>query len=80
MEKLTICGAIIQALKQAGKPLTPNEIFDLIIANKLYEFKSKTPLSVLKAEIRKHLEGLELKEMSSIKYFISMESNKIWIK
>ena len=31
MEKLTICGAIIQALKQAGKPLTPNEIFDLII-------------------------------------------------
>ncbi len=80
MEKLTICGAIIKVLKLAGEPLTPNQIYDLIIANKLYNFKSATPLNVVKAEIRKHTNGVSLKGMSSMTYFILTDSGKIWIK
>lgn len=80
MKKLTISNAVIEALKIAGKPQTPQEIYDLIESHGLYKFNTKTPLNVLKAEIRKHTDGVELKEKVAAKYFILTEGNNIWLK
>ncbi|MFN8279012.1 MAG: hypothetical protein U0V49_01890 [Saprospiraceae bacterium] len=80
MKKMTICNAVIESLNRAGKPQTPHEILDLINKHELYQFNTKTPLNVLKAEIRKHTEGVELKEKVSVKYFTVDSNNKIWVK
>ena len=79
MKKMTICEASLKALKLVGKPLNINEIYDLIIENNFYQFKSKSPLSVLKAEIRKHTEGIKLKVKDLFNHFKLMDNGKFWI-
>lgn len=54
MKKQTICTAALEALKSNNKPMSADEIYDFIIKNDLYKFKAKNPISVLKAELRKH--------------------------
>ena len=69
MSKHTICSAAIEALKNANKPLTINELFDFINSNNLYQFKAKQPINILKAALRKHTFGVSSKEKMGVSYF-----------
>jgi hypothetical protein len=69
MKKHTICSAAIQALTNAGKPLSINELFDFINSNSLYQFKAKEPINILRSTIRKHTTGVTSREKLGISYF-----------
>ena len=41
-------------LAQHQKPMSADDIFAAILQGNLYEFKAKSPLSVLRAQLRRH--------------------------
>jgi|CryBogDrversion2_7_1035282.scaffolds.fasta_scaffold313336_1 restriction system protein len=49
---MTMLEASIKVLTQAGKPLTAQEIYELIIKDNLFTFGAKKPISVLQSQLR----------------------------
>ncbi len=43
-----------EILAEHKKPMSADEIYELITARGLYEFKAKSPLSVLRSQLRRH--------------------------
>lgn len=80
MKKSTICSAAIEALVVAGKPLSAKMIYEVIKQHNLYEFKAQNPLSILKAELRKHSEGINSPMRSRITHFQVQSDGTFWIK
>ena len=80
MKKQTICSAAIEALEKNNKPLSAQSIFDYITKNNLYDFKAKSPLSILKSELRKHSEGITLPLKARVKYFQLLNDGNYWLK
>lgn len=56
-------------LRNAGRPMTANEIYDEIIKNQLFTFGAKDPVAVLKQTLRK-------KSQAENPIFTKVESNK----
>ena len=54
MPRTTIADAIFQVLKASSKPMSAREIYDSIVASKLYEFKSKDPFGIVRNQISRH--------------------------
>lgn len=52
---MTILDACVAALREAGKPLSSDEIYERVVENGLYEFGAKDPKSMVRATLRKHL-------------------------
>jgi restriction system protein len=80
MKKHTITTAAIEVLTRIGKPRSAEEIYSSIIQQNLYQFKAKEPLSILKSELRKHSEGIELKGKSGTKYFVFQKDKTYMLK
>jgi restriction system protein len=62
---MTILDACVEVLKEEGKALTAEEIYERVVAKNLYGFGAKDPLAVLRQTIRKHLKrqsGLLIRE------------------
>jgi restriction system protein len=70
---MTIVKAIESVMREAGKPLSANEAYELIAAKNLYEFKAKNPQSVVASTIRKHCSGIDRKNAPSKKHFALTE-------
>jgi len=43
-----------EILAEQKRPMTADEIYDLIMSRGLYEFKAKSPKSVLRSQLRRH--------------------------
>ena len=43
-----------ELLAEYKRPMTADEIYELITARGLYEFKAKSPKSVLRSQLRRH--------------------------
>lgn len=54
MPRTTVTDAIAQVLKASSKPMSAREIYDSIVAGKLYEFKSKDPFGIVRSQISRH--------------------------
>ena len=80
MKNNTISSAAIEVLKKNDKPMSAEEIHNSIIQQNLYQFKAKEPLSILKSELRKHSEGIELKGKSGTKYFVFQKDKTYTLK
>jgi restriction system protein len=78
MKNLTLKNAVIEVLNKTKAPLTFKEIYDLILSENLFEFKSVTPENVLKSTIRKNCAGIETKNSSQIKAF-KIVGTKYWL-
>lgn len=52
---MTILDACVTVLEKAQKPLTADQIHDVIAREKLYEFSAKDPRSIVRGTLRKHL-------------------------
>lgn len=76
MKKNTIKEAVLEILKKSKSPMTSKEIYNAIVSNKLYEFKTKTPQSIVNAEIRKNCDGVNLKSASSNKKLFKIDGEK----
>ena len=73
---MTIIEAIKKVMININKPLTVQEIYQDIAQKKLYEFKSKNPVHIVKTTIRRHCEGLDFPSSKKVKYFQITEENK----
>lgn len=41
-------------LKEHGKPMTADEIYEVISSKNLYEFKAQSPRGVVRSQLRRH--------------------------
>jgi len=71
---MTIIEAIVNVLKEHGKPLSHKDIYDFIINKDYYSFGAKDPVSVVRGEIRKHCYGVDFPSASPRKIFIEVKS------
>jgi hypothetical protein len=55
MRSRTIIEAVIEVLSASKEPLSAQQIHSRIVERKLYEFKAKDPVAVMRAAIRKHM-------------------------
>lgn len=69
MKKGSVKEAITTVLIKHPNGLTASEIYQEIAKEGLFEFKSATPVSIVTSELRKSLEGLELKKSLPRKLF-----------
>jgi restriction system protein len=74
--KNTIKDAAVAVLQRNSSSLPVDEIYKQILAGKLYEFHAKEPISVLRAAIRKHSQGLNLKKSGAKKLFVQDGKDK----
>ena len=66
---MTIVEAAKMVLENKMDGLTSTEIYEEILSRGLYNFRSKTPVSVVNYTIRKHCFGLDFPNASPAKYF-----------
>lgn len=66
---MTITEAIIEVLKDRTDGCTAEEIYNLIAAKKLYTFGAKSPISVIKIEIRRQCLGINFPTAYNRKLF-----------
>lgn len=48
-----------EILAEYKKPMTADEIYDVIASRSLYDFKAKSPRSVLKNQLRRHAANVQ---------------------
>ena len=80
MKKLKIREAVIEVLKQIGKPLYAKDIYNFIVEYDLYRFNAENPESIVKVEIRRHCEGIDFPTARPNKYFKILPDSTYWIK
>jgi hypothetical protein len=66
---MTIPQAISNILRASKEPKSAREVYEAIVAADLYSFKALDPLSVVKAQLRRHCEGLNFPSARAVKYF-----------
>ena len=72
---MTITDAIRQVLAQKSKPMTAIEIYEAIVKASLFEFKSTSAANIVRSQIRRHCDGVQVQSASSTKYFRLVEGN-----
>jgi len=77
--KKTIIEAIKVVMSGRGCPLTVAEVYDAIIAERLYSFKSDQPLHVVRSQIRRHCKGVDIPSASNIKHFELLSNGKYYL-
>jgi len=75
MPEITIKDAVQKVIREAGQPMTANEVYNQIVAQDLRKFGAKDPVSIVNTVLRRHTEGVELKKSSPQKLF-RMTSDK----
>lgn len=66
---MTIVEAIKTVMLAKGAPMTVNEAHSEIVSKRLYEFHADDPVSIVRAQIRRHCEGLDFTTASATKHF-----------
>ncbi|MCF1489966.1 restriction endonuclease [Pseudomonas sp. AA27] len=76
MNQRTIVEAITEALTQSAECLSAHEIYEIIESNKFYTFNTKSPVGVVRQQVRRHCEGLSFPSAMPRKYFFQTASGK----
>lgn len=69
MERKTIANAIVRVLEADNRAMTANEIYEAIVAGKLYEFNAKEPLGIVRNQLNRHCVGNDHSCASKTKLF-----------
>lgn len=67
----TITGAIIDVLKKEGKALSIKDIHSRIVAGNHYQFNTPNAEHVVRNQLRRHAENIELKSAATTKHFMA---------
>ena len=54
---MTILDVCVEVLKESDRPLAADELCSEIERRKLYSFNAKSPSSIIRGTLRKHLRG-----------------------
>ena len=52
--KKTIHQVAADILAEQGQPMSVEQIYEIVVARGLYEFKAKNPMSVLRSQLHRH--------------------------
>lgn len=66
---MTIVDAIRTVMRAKGEPMTAVEVHAAIASAKLYAFQTDNPAAIVRAQLRRHSQGLHLKAASKTKHF-----------
>lgn len=66
---MTIVEAVKTVMRAKGAPMTPAEAYEAIASAQLYEFHADKPDAIVRAQIRRHCEGLGPTGLSKVKHF-----------
>jgi len=80
MNTRTVNEAIIEVLKAAGAPLTIKEIVQKISQSKLFTFNTPNPEAIIRNQLRRHSENIDLKVSSTIKHFVLQKDGRYSLK
>jgi dnd system-associated protein 4 len=73
---MTIKEAAQKALEILGKPSTTDQIFETILANKLYEFNTNVPQHVLRTNLKRHSENSTRSDSFDEILFVELEDDR----
>jgi restriction system protein len=76
---LTIADAVLQVMRQKGRPLSPAEAYGAILEAGLYVFHSDDPISIVRNQIRRRCVGLEFASAVSRKLFSATNDGRYTI-
>ncbi len=76
MEKRTIAQAVIAVLQGVKQPMSAADITQIILDQKLYEFNTKDPKSIVRGAIERRCEGLNRKNSVNPRYFKKLSDGK----
>ena len=71
-----ISQVVVDVLRLHGRPMTAQEIYVEIEQKQLYSFKAKSALQIVRAQLRRHCQGLDLPKAPTQKYFQLTEDGK----
>lgn len=74
MKKRTIADAAIEVLKKEKKPLTAQEITQLILERDLYEFNTEDKVGMVRRAIHRRCKGYDRKDSISPAYFEKLDN------
>jgi hypothetical protein len=63
-------------LAEHQRPMTADEILDITITRRLYEFKAKSPKSVLRSQLRRHCSNISGPNQASSPLFHAHEDGR----
>jgi restriction system protein len=67
---MTIVEAIKQVMRDRGRPMTVAEVYNAIIGQGLYSFNADQPVQIVRNQIRRHCQGIDVPSASPTKHFI----------
>lgn len=73
---MTIVEAIKTVMRMHATPMTYLEVYKAIVEAKLYEFHAEDPAHVVRAQIRRHCEGVDISSRSSTMHFRLLDGNR----
>lgn len=73
---MTIVEAIKQVMLEAGEALTPQDVYERIVAKNLYTFNAEHPVHVVRGQIRRHCKGLDFPSSAPSKHFEEYQIGK----
>jgi hypothetical protein len=73
---MTIIESIVQVMTTAATPMTPKEVLEAIRRLNLYAFKTKTPMSVVRAQMRIHCIDYAAAAGARVRYLDALSNNR----
>ena len=75
----TIILAIKEVMRDHGKPMQVQQVYDAIVKGDLYRFKASQPVHVVRSQIRRHCFGLDFPTAADLKHFEIRGTNKYYL-
>lgn len=73
---MTIADVAAKVVREHGSPMTIDEIYSAIMAQRLFEFKSNQARQVLRTQIRRHCANVQSPAASDRKLFVFISPDK----
>lgn len=67
-------------LAEENKPMSSDELYELIVSRNLYDFKAKNPKSVFKSQLRRHSDNVAGQKQSGTPLFTLTSDGKFKLK
>ena len=74
--KKSIHQVAADVIKEHGRAMTANEVYEAMKSNGLYEFKAKNPATVVRSQLRRHSRNVESKNKVGQGIFILTDDGK----
>lgn len=73
---MTIVGAIRAVMLAKDTPMTAPEIHAAIASSNLCQFQAANPAGIVRTQLRRHCEGLNLAASSKVKHFKALTGGR----